>query len=111
LAGLRVGAGRSAGVNGRRFAEGLPLHAEFEDCTQLDSAQKFLLEAKWRDEKAAATDLDTFAAKIRRKLDNTLGLFLSMNGQETAVSLHSQNRPVMILMNGADLNAVIEGRM
>jgi hypothetical protein len=31
--------------------------------------------------------------------------------KETAVSLHSQNRPVMILMDGADLNAVIEGRI
>jgi hypothetical protein len=73
---------------------------------------EFLLEAKWRNEKAAATDLDTFAAKISRKLDNTLGMFLSMNGfHETAVSLHSQNRPVMILMDGPDLNAVIEGRL
>lgn len=73
---------------------------------------EFLREAKWRNEKSAAADLDTFAAKIRRKLDNTLGLFLSMNGfQETAVSLHSQNRPIMILMDGADLNAVIEGRL
>lgn len=73
---------------------------------------EFLLEAKWRADKAAATDLDTFAAKIGRKLDNTLGLFLSMNGfQETAVSLHSQNRPVMILMDGADLSVVMEDRI
>jgi hypothetical protein len=45
-------------------------------------------------------------------LDNTLGLFLSMNGfQPNAVDLHSQGRPVMILMDGADLNAVLEDRI
>lgn len=73
---------------------------------------EFLLEAKWQDAKSAVADLDAFAAKVGRKLDNTLGLFLSMNGfQQTAIDLHSQGRPTMILMDGADLNAVIEGRM
>ncbi|WP_167001008.1 hypothetical protein [Mumia sp. ZJ430] len=73
---------------------------------------EFLLEAKWRAEKTGASDLDAFAAKISRKLDNTLGLFLSMNGyHDTAVSLHSQNRPVMILMDGADLSTVVEDRI
>ncbi|MBY0289318.1 MAG: hypothetical protein K2X52_19575 [Mycobacteriaceae bacterium] len=69
----------------------------------------FLLEARRVPTKAAATDLGTFAAKIGRKLDNTLGLFLSMNGfLETAISLHSKNRPVMILMDGADLSLSLE---
>lgn len=73
---------------------------------------EFLLEAKWQAEKTPAADLDAFAGKIGRKLDNTLGLFLSMNGyHDTAVSLHSQNRPVMILMDGADLSTVVEGRI
>ena len=73
---------------------------------------EFLLEAKWRSEKTAASDLDTFAGKIGRRLDNTLGMFLSMNGyHDTAESLHSQARAVMILMDGADLSAVVEGRI
>lgn len=73
---------------------------------------EFLVEAKWRSEKTATSDLDIFAGKIGRKLDNTLGLFLSMNGfQDTALSLHSHSRPVMILMDGADLSAVVEGRI
>lgn len=75
-------------------------------------ATEFLLEAKWRDEKTPPADLDAFAGKIGRRLDNTLGLFVSMNGfQPTAVELHSQGRPVMILMDGGDLNAVVEGRI
>jgi hypothetical protein len=35
----------------------------------------FLFEAKWRQDPSAASDLDAFAAKIRRKLENTLGVF------------------------------------
>lgn len=73
---------------------------------------EFLLEAKWQSGKAVAADLDIFAAKIKRKLDNTLGLFVSMNGyQESAISFHTQNRPVMILMDGGDVSAVVEGRI
>lgn len=73
---------------------------------------EFLLEAKWQDEKTPVADLDAFAGKVGRKLDNTLGLFLSMNGyQDSAVEVHSRTRPVMFLMDGADLRAVIDGRI
>jgi hypothetical protein len=73
---------------------------------------EFLLEAKWQDAKTPVADLDSFAGKVGRKLDNTLGLFLSMNGyQDSAIQTHSRGRPVMILMDGADLSAVIEGRI
>jgi hypothetical protein len=73
---------------------------------------EFLLEAKWQDAKTPVADLDSFGAKVGRKLDNTLGLFLSMNGyQDSAIEVHSRARPVMILMDGADLSAVIDGRI
>jgi hypothetical protein len=73
---------------------------------------EFLLEAKWKDELTPLADLDSFGGKIARKLDNTLGLFISMNGyQPSAIETHSRNRPLMILMDGADLSAVIENRI
>ena len=60
---------------------------------------------------AILADLDGFAGKVGRKLDNTLGLFISMNGfQDSAVETHSRQRPVMVLMTGSDLFAVLEGR-
>jgi len=72
----------------------------------------FLLEAKWQQELVEIGELDAFAGKISRKLDNTLGLFLSINGYSSdAVSLHTAARPVMILMDGSDLMAVLEGRI
>ncbi|HDR4694084.1 restriction endonuclease [Bacillus cereus] len=84
---------------------------------QIDGAFTFdntdyLFEAKWRKELTGVQELDTFSSKIARKLDNTLGLFLSINGfSETAVVTHSAGRKNMILMDGSDLMAVLERRI
>jgi hypothetical protein len=40
----------------------------------------FLFEARWQQELVNAAALDAFASKVRRKLENTLGIFLSING-------------------------------
>lgn len=72
----------------------------------------YLFEAKWNQELTGISDLDSFASKVKRKLDNTLGLFLSINGYSPdAVTAHSVGRPVIILMSGADLMAVFEERI
>jgi len=73
---------------------------------------EYLFEAKWQQKRTPLADLDAFSGKVNRKLDNTLGLFLSMNGYEpTAIETHSRSRPIMILMTGADLSAIIEDRI
>ncbi len=83
---------------------------------QLDGAftlegTDYLFEAKWEKDSISIQDLDAFAGKVKRKLDNTLGLFLSINDfSQDAVMAHSTGRPVVILMTGADLMAVLEGR-
>lgn len=75
-------------------------------------SEHFLLEAKWRQDPTARDDLDIFSAKVRRRGENTLGLFLSINGFEsTAVGIHSGNRSPIMLMDGADLYAVLEQRI
>ncbi|MCP5407868.1 MAG: restriction endonuclease [Chromatiaceae bacterium] len=72
----------------------------------------YLFEAKWQNELVGVQDLDGFASKVRRKLDNTLGLFLSMNGfSPDGIAAHSTGRPSVILMDGADLMAVLEERI
>ncbi len=72
----------------------------------------YLFEAKWQKSFVDTADLDSFNGKIRRKLDNTLGLFLSVNGfSEDAVRIHSTGRSTMILMDGVYLMAVLEGRI
>ena len=72
----------------------------------------FLLEAKWQQDPVRASDLDALAGKLSRKLDNTLGLYLSINGySEDGVRAHSSGRRLLLLMDGSDLMAVMEGRM
>ena len=84
---------------------------------QIDGAFTFdntdyLLEAKWKQDPVGIQDLDAFAGKIGRKLDNTLGLYLSINGfSADAVKAHSTGRKMMILMEGSDLMAVLEERI
>lgn len=84
---------------------------------QIDGAFTFqstdyLFEAKWQEELVGAAQLDALSGKLSRKLDNTLGLFLSVNGfSEDAVKAHSSGRRVMLLMDGSELMAVLEGRI
>jgi len=72
----------------------------------------YLFEAKWQQNLIDGADLDIFAGKIRRKLENTLGAFLSINGfSPDGVQLHSGTGSAMILLDGADLMAVLEERI
>ena len=84
---------------------------------QIDGAFTFdstdyLFEAKWQKNTTDIGDLDAFSGKLSRKLENTLGLFLSINGySEDAIKAHSAGRKMMILMDGSDLMAVLEERI
>ena len=72
----------------------------------------YLLEAKWQDKLITASEIDSLSGKLARRLDNTLGLYVSINGySEDAVAVHSSGRRLIILMDGADLMAVLEGRI
>lgn len=85
---------------------------------QIDGAFSFentdyLLEAKWQKEKVGLKELDAFAGKISRRLENTLGLFASINGySDDAITKYgASGRSVMILIDGSHLMAVLEGRI
>jgi len=84
---------------------------------QIDGAFTFdttdyLFECKWQGNLVDAANLDAFKGKLSRKLENTLGLFLSINGYSAdAVAIHSKGRGMSILMDGSDLMAVLEGRI
>lgn len=73
---------------------------------------EYLFEGKWQKDPINSGDLDKFAGRIQRKLDNTLGLFLSINGfSEDGIKAHSGGRKLSLLMTGEDLMAVLEGRI
>ena len=72
----------------------------------------FLFEAKWQQDLVGAAELDSLAGKLRRKLENTLGLFLSINGfSDDGINAHASGRRLILLMDGSDLMAVLEGRI
>ncbi|MDB4265023.1 restriction endonuclease [bacterium] len=84
---------------------------------QIDGAFTFdnndyLLEAKWQQKPVDAGDLYKFAGVLTGKLKNTLGLFISINGfSPECTSTKSEGLKAMILMDGADLNAILDVRI
>ena len=83
---------------------------------QIDGAFTFegtdyLFESKWEKEPVGFSGLSVLNGKLTGNLDNTLGLFLSIYGfSEEGIKAYSKSRPNLILMDGSDLMAVLEGR-
>jgi hypothetical protein len=74
--------------------------------------EHFILEAKWENVPASREALDAFAAKVDRKSENTLGLFIAISGfTPAAVAAHSRPRSQVILMDGSDLYTVLDDRI
>jgi hypothetical protein len=73
---------------------------------------EYLFEAKWQKELVNKADLAAFSDKVRTKLENTLGVFLSINGfSADGVTAHQAGGAAIILMDGGDLMAVFEERI
>jgi len=73
----------------------------------------FLLEAKWQEDPVDLAQLRDLDGAVGSSLDNTLGLFVSLNGfSKDAIEGYAQGtRPRIICMTGEDLMAVLEGRI
>ncbi len=84
---------------------------------QIDGAftfhdQDYLLEVKWQKKPVTINELNIFKGKIENKLDNTLGLFISVNGfNRNNIEIYSKSRSVMILCDGQDIMAVLDARI
>ncbi len=73
---------------------------------------EYLFEAKWHKELVNKADLAAFSEKVSTKLENTLGVFLSVNGfSADGVAAHQAGGASIILMDGGDLMAVFEERI
>jgi hypothetical protein len=73
----------------------------------------FLLEAKWQKEPVSLNDLRDLDGAVASNLDNTLGLFVAINGfSEDALQRYREgNRPRIICMDGEDLMLVMENQI
>lgn len=71
----------------------------------------YIVEARWRKDKTTREHADVFAAKVRRKGKNALGLFVSINGFTTdALSEYEHSTPFIVL-DGHDLYLVLDQRV
>ena len=87
------------------------VHEQIDGGFVLDGVD-YLLEAKWTTELISLSDVETFVSKINRRIDNTLGLYFSFNGFKPSVSsIQLSGRPNVLLMDGADLLAVLDQRI
>ncbi len=72
----------------------------------------FLLEAKWQEKPIELGELYKFGGKIEGRLKLTLGLVISINGFTADYNVSkSSSMKTMLLMDGADLMAVLENRI
>jgi len=86
------------------------------DTEQIDGSLSFdtddyIVEARWRSDPTSRGDADIFAAKVRRKGKNALGLFVSVGGfSQDALKEYANATPFMAL-DGAHLMAVLDQRI
>lgn len=84
---------------------------QIDGAFSLDGTE-YLFEAKWQKELVIKADLAVFSDKVRTKLENTLGLFLSINGfSSEGVTAHQAGGTAILLMDGSDLMAILEERI
>jgi hypothetical protein len=72
--------------------------------------QLFLVEARWREDPTSPDDVRSFRGKVEEKLDNTLGIYISMNGFTSEAIKRAASPPAkIILVDGQDLAPVMQG--
>jgi hypothetical protein len=73
----------------------------------------YILEAKWTKDPTDQKELYAFRGKIEGKSPFTRGLFISINGfsEDSVKALVTGKTPTFVLMNGAELKAILEGRV
>ena len=71
----------------------------------------YLVEARWRREQPSLQDLLAFKGKVDRKIESTRGVVVSIPGfrEDTVQRLREAGAANLILVDGYDLNLVLEG--
>lgn len=81
------------------------------DGSILLAGQLLLVEARWTKQMVEPADVRDFVGKLDQKLDNTLGLMVSVAGftENAAAKATSGGRLLTVFMDGQDLFLVLEG--
>ena len=73
----------------------------------------YLVECKWTTARTSVKELDSLSGKVGRSGFQTMGLFISVNGWSRHVvpELKRERDKKIMLMNGEDVRAALEGRI
>ena len=73
----------------------------------------YLVEARWRQDQPTEADLATLKVKADKKITSTRGLFVSIQGfrSEVVVEFTRGITSNLILMDGSDINLILEGHI
>jgi hypothetical protein len=73
----------------------------------------YLVEARWRREQPTLQDLLAFKGKVDRKIESTRGFVVSISGfqAESVQRLREAGSANLLLVDGYDLNLILEGRV
>lgn len=73
----------------------------------------YLVEARWRDKQPALPDMLAFKGKVERKIESTRGVVISILGfrEDIVQRLREAGPANLILIDGYDLNLILEGRV
>lgn len=72
---------------------------------------QYLMEARWRKAAPNLAELTAFSGKVRRKIESTRGLFISVAGFRPEIVQEASALLNLILMDGQDLALILEGRI
>lgn len=93
-----------------------PRLAYSTDLEQIDGSMTFdtddyIVEAKWTTDTVGRATADAFAAKVRRKGKNALGLLVAVNGFSSVTLKAYEEETPFLTMDGGDLFLVLDGRL
>lgn len=73
----------------------------------------YLLEARWRRDKARKADLSGFSDKVQRKSEWTRGLFMSISGfsKDSLDAMTRGRSPNFVIMSGKDLEKILRSEI
>ncbi len=88
------------------------LAGEQIDGAFLADGTDYIVEAKWTAKKTEPKEIRDFNGKIEGKLENTLGVFISINGYtEEAINYYKGKRSKVLFFDGSDLHFILEERI
>jgi hypothetical protein len=92
-----------------RLSYNLP-HEQIDGSLSFDT-DDYIVEARWRKERAEPGDLHIFKTKVERKGRNALGIFVSVEGFTAgALAQYSSTSP-FVVFTGDDIYMVLDGRV